>query len=1732
MLRHLPGYSRLDREDDDPHTYYEAFVPTMRSDGARYRVLVTSLAGMGPIQAAAKAMAVVHRWGPRHVLFVGIAGGRRSVAGLGDVLVANQIADYTVGKRLEDRRITRWEVYRVDATLLDAAINLPGGWESRTQEVRPVPGRPLRHSGIILSGGDVLADGETLRQNQEVWDKLIGVEMEGGGTALALHQTGSRPRFLMIRGVSDLADAEKGSATVENWRPYACDVAAAYTRAFLESGPVPASSGPSDGAGSGDWTTLANLTTDYKAHIEASLPNGVSIARHDEAGKLEAALAENSISVVFGDSGAGKSALVKTVLDTRFAAWTQVWLGPNQVQAALSVVRRSSLPLQHALLDVLKASANARNVLVLDSVERIEPSETSIVRRFVHELLASDNSPQAAWRLIVISQTQSWAERAETILGAQPSVLIELGLLKSSDVEAALSATPALSWLVGHPETVAVLANLKTLGWVIQARAALTAGTVAPASHAAVADRLWRFWTDGRAEIQELLMRLAEREASFERSFALTDLRPGDARTFQQGPAHLPLRLNERTNHLEFEHDLAADWARFQFLKQIARNTARWSALASNPLWSAALRMLGQFLLRQPAGTATAWDEAFAAAEETEMPLASDMLLDALCLDPEAERFLYERVDLLLAENGKRMTRLLTRFHHIGTVPRVLPPLSDNPTLGLHIETRYRSVIAARWPPIVRFLATHRDRITSMLLPALAKLAETWLSGTPPMLANGNPTPFRREFAELAIAMARTVQVLKEQGVMFLSQDPVFFAAPLAGAPDLPDEVSCWALEMSGRRPISKDVLIRVAVARKRQAEERAARLKNDTRMRATESRRRDLPQLVVPGRHELEPWPLGAMRPIDHDFRNACLGGSSLGPLMRTRPTVAAEVLLALIIKDQPCEEYGAGRWKIKLGLEAARDGYPTAFWKTPFFLFLQIAPREALQAIIKLVNFCTDRWVDSARFGTNRSVPTVKLEMGNGIEKEFIGGPLLFGWTQENSIRDGNLHCALDALERWLTLQVDKNADIAHWVEGILKEGASVAFLGLLVNLGKYQPALLPGPLAPLLTSPLMFYWDAQCVEQVGSRFIGWHWANSSEVMFEFAKSWTLAAHRRQRFVDIVANLLKEDDVVAEKLQFAIPTWVIPNDPKQSLELRFMWAALDRANYHRVIDSETGAEVFALVYPESLRQEAKAWQKSHEAEIQQLIIPSQCEQLLRAQQSLSDDVAGRFYELLESSNRSSTVESSVKMKSMLALATTLVVCGASWLGREPTKRQRLVEIIRASALEVGETAVAIRTARISGGEDSLPFTAFAVMHLWTKFDESAEWEALVLRLLTCGDSRVVVTLVSIAYAKREMLGSTWWRFLQVGLFWSALVMLAPNYDDSERIGPIWHGWLARIRRFPLRQEGAVSTGVKIGRVLMGYQRLERARWARANGLTVQQCRGREFDARHSIGLDINFLGLLFNWLLKGLGTGDLLKDRELVLQLWDCEVEYMQAQGEADGECSPPSQQIGYDLLAKLGSLSVSLSPAEARPVWEAVLSCGPKAHYALQYFTRNLFLLLNQGCDVERFRPLWRSLVQYALDAKWGARDLYWPYGERLLGDLLGFGNEDLLKHLPSKSVPDMRDLYDRWAQAHLGHSEESVRRFCRFLSSEVGTFLRLDGLRWISAALRVSKTGRQWWRDENGDALVELLDTALTRNAPALANDAKAREALVELAAELAARNIPIALTLQERIRLFR
>ncbi len=243
LLAKLPDCQPLPPGPQDIRRYYSGHLPVKlrRGEAGHYSIVVMQLLGMGRVQAATATSDAIKRWHPRYVVMVGIAGGVAAKdARLGDILVSQQVVDYELQKLTPAGPQIRWQVHQADPRLLGASQQIPAEASLPLLTApRPLKGTPQRLIGPIASGDKVIAYGAAFKQYRQHWAALIGVEMEAAGVATAAFQSAKPPGFFMVRGVSDFADDGKDSKTVQKWRPYACDVAAAYAVALLQSGPVP-----------------------------------------------------------------------------------------------------------------------------------------------------------------------------------------------------------------------------------------------------------------------------------------------------------------------------------------------------------------------------------------------------------------------------------------------------------------------------------------------------------------------------------------------------------------------------------------------------------------------------------------------------------------------------------------------------------------------------------------------------------------------------------------------------------------------------------------------------------------------------------------------------------------------------------------------------------------------------------------------------------------------------------------------------------------------------------------------------------------------------------------------------------------------------------------------------------------------------------------------------------------------------------------------------------------------------------------------------------------------------------------------------------------------------------------------------------------------------------------------------------------------------------------------------
>jgi hypothetical protein len=102
------------------------------------------------------------------------------------------------------------------------------------------------------------------------------------------------------------------------------------------------------------------------------------------------------------------------------------------------------------------------------------------------------------------------------------------------------------------------------------------------------------------------------------------------------------------------------------------------------------------------------------------------------------------------------------------------------------------------WPPMLRFLHAHLADVVEAVPAEVAEIANTWLR------QGRQEWPFRREAVELGLACGDMVlryrrgkgrQLYVEEGIAKIA-----FKAALAGAAEMPDEVSDFALRACQRK--------------------------------------------------------------------------------------------------------------------------------------------------------------------------------------------------------------------------------------------------------------------------------------------------------------------------------------------------------------------------------------------------------------------------------------------------------------------------------------------------------------------------------------------------------------------------------------------------------------------------------------------------------------------------------------------------------------------------------------------------------------------------------------------------------------------------------------------------------------------------------------------------------------------------------------------------------------------
>jgi len=1500
-----------------------------------------------------------------------------------------------------------------------------------------------------------------------------------------------------------------------------------------------------------DWSRIESVSRQNLDNVRTVLGTDIHLARVAELNRVLQAVTTHDVVVIAGESGSGKSSLVSQLVAGGQTFKRILWLTPEQLSKSSQAELGHAFQLRHGIPELVSNSSVKSCALVLDGFEKFEGE----ARKRAQELIAAVKTENfSGWKLIVTCQTQSWESAQDALIGAGITAVhkLDFSVPTTQEIYDSIPHLPEIRFLLMRSHLRPILRNLVMLDWVLRADIAkrLSDSSQVWIGETDLINWIWDRWI-GNGPMhyaRDSLLRALGRLEGEKLSGAVhidaieRDQLPLLGTLAQEG------LIRENLPSVEFPHDLMGDWARYRVLR-FAENSAvsEIKAIASIPRWGRAIRLFAQSLAEKRDELAS-WKSTLAqlSGAAPEAVLASDSFLDGLLFAANSEALLEQVWPNLIADGGTILRRLLKRLQNAASIPDVRLRGLIDPKYAEQSEAWFRIPHPLYWSPALSVLSRHAKDVADHALLLGAEICALWLRTMP------KDVPGRREAGLLALELAKETQGQIAEHMHFGDKDKVIYEALLRAATEFPDEVAQIALELCGRRDEPKHAILRAIAAQEREEKRREEWLK--THPEEKKPKRPPPPVMLSMPRGPMRSQaPDGPAHEVSEGFRSAVLDTGALSSLVAARPAAAKEVLLAVCIEEPKPEDPYHDRFGIfdDLGLADWQQGYPAFYWKGPFLSFLQIAPQEALDTIIRLVNYATKRWLE--RIGA-RLTEDQRAEYGLSFEFDgktvcWFGDANVFGWHRHLPRNGDIVEAALMALERWLYDEMESGRGIATGAQYIYEHAESLAFAGVLIAVGLRYQGLFTKELQPLLGNIHVY----QCQ-------MGWAMSEADESWLiplsdqpkpaiQWSIEWNRMPHRRSVLQDIAPILMLQDDKTRVYLSGRVAEWSkqTPDNEKNRYDLKFFLARFDLTNYIETPQSD-GTVMITARWPAELEAKSKQGQDERELKMLSLTLAVMARACLSGRQTL------QTAELLEFARQvrrladwhpsdTNAMQQQYRLNSVAGGIAVLIIQHRPWLTQQPEIEKWCIDTLRELKPKEGSDLDSPMSVLDHTAESFIGEVGVALL-----LERDDEW---TLRMAFDGVTGFYYgstwqTMVR-AYQLREQLGEKFGELTNVVVLWSALRRAANRESGYEAKRDLLDKYKATLfrryaagklkgRLLPLIEAETLGNNL-VERIDRRMQSAEERRQRALRNEQTSTHTNRELD-RDIPRVDFYVLqqGLGFLW---GMAREPLATDepmlRHFVRDLFDLEMRTLPTPepGQENYEIEGTPYEFDGWVMARVAEFIVKENSVEvARTFHRPILALGPAGRYWVEDFLQTWVRIgLEMTTDPTTFAKIWTEMVDYAMTLPAWQPSVrgYWSRAESLTVDLVGMHSNAaaVLGQARHRAVVRaMAPPFERWAKAWLNHAT-AAGWFSHFLTTESGDVLLVMGINELAKSVS-SFEGRDWHQEGLGGIFADALAACWKRKRNELEQQPELRKAFLQILTELCARQIPEALHLRNRV----
>ena len=708
--------------------------------------------------------------------------------------------------------------------------------------------------------------------------------------------------------------------------------------------------------------------------------------------------------------------------------------------------------------------------------------------------------------------------------------------------------------------------------------------------------------------------------------------------------------------------------------------------------------------------------------------------------------------------------------------------------------------------------------------------------------------------------------------------------------------------------------------------------------------------------------------------------------------------------------------------------------------------------------------------------------------------------------------IHCVLMAVERWLYEKIDRGEEVDPWINRILRESESLAFAGLLFDVGKYRPTLFAGVMRPLLHNWLFLDWDRQIAtlrRSGGSDPMGL-WTYQPRAMIELGRAWYRMPHRQDMLLyiggGIVETLVANE---AERLFLAQlrSEWVCDLNGEETPEgLRLLSERLNPDNY--TFETRDGKRVAASFdWSEAIKQKNQEDLQRIATDQTITSLPFQMRQLLDSDERFSPNQLPQFWEFVQgiedlSPRLARDGDPLHRIEDLLCGAiAVLIVKHHDWLAAD---LERMAWCRSKLESAVGQPPAPLRFDS-EGADGDRTWDSFAgeagVALLAQDRSDPLARRLVAASVLSFHYSTTSRTLIR-ASQRREQLGEDFDRMLCLAVLWAGqrpALGLAKRgrtdtdaEDDHARKGPLIKEFVEA--RLPTELPDILELGAQAEREIEAVRARQFPEMARMRHRESSTRRpGSEVETLHRgrLSVDTRILSAAFAWLdLASARPDERAKWLGLVRSLLGVTLSLIP-------RITDPRRQRTEDhpdefdawVYGVVARAIPSLTAAEDhRTLWQPILDLGSPAHDWVERFFWEWFTVgVRAAQSPKQFTRIWSAMIEYALQSPaWDpAANRSYDLDDAVFW-LLGLGtNINKIGEMReySAALAGMEELFARLAERWLKKSK-LVSGFLYWVTQPAADGLLTSAIRWFAPVVPTFDS-YDWRHDGLEENLISFL-----------------------------------------------